>query len=679
MRAHVSIPGRGRIPINMYLFNLAASGAGKGHSMTIMEDRVVNQFREVFLEHTFPTMAQKHVEIRGRNHAMQHQMDEKDGIKIMQREYQDAGPYLDSFDSGTVAAIKQMRHKLLLAQLGSMSLIMDEVGSNMLGNMDVLTAYLELFDMGKIKTKLTKNTRDNIRNSNMTGATPTNMLLFGTPVKLLDDPKVVEEFMTMLEIGFARRSFFGLNTAVTSIAERTPEEVLDLLENPANETILETLSLKYRALANPNNIDETLKMTEEVQLAWLAYRIQCEKEAENINEYQEIRKSELKHSHFKVAKLAGAYAFVNNSMLITMEHLESAIALAEESREALNRILNRDKPYVKLAEYICSIQKELTHADLVEDLPFYKGSENQKRDMLKLAIAYGYKNGMVIKRDLVDDIEFFSGSSLEQTDLEHVTLSYSTHYTQDYQNKEINFRALHKLCARPGYHWVNHALRPNPEKGARDRGYRCETHVVPGFNLVVVDVDGGISIGIAKELLKDYVYFMHTTKSHTEQEHRFRIVFPLSHRLYLKTEDFKEFMRNIYLWLPFNVDEQTYQRSRKWATAQGTYWYNSDGELLDAIQFIPKTKKAEEQKSRITKTTDLGRLERWFLEQMNQGQRNNMLHRYAMVLIDSGHTTEEIENAILGLNKRCDHPLSVSEIENTVLKSVHSKTAGTNP
>jgi hypothetical protein len=192
-------------------------------------------------------------------------------------------------------------------------------------------------------------------------------------------------------------------------------------------------------------------------------------------------------------------------MLITMEHLESAIALAEESREALNRILNRDKPYVKLAEYICSIQKELTHADLVEDLPFYKGSENQKRDMLKLAIAYGYKNGMVIKRDLVDDIEFFSGSSLEQTDLEHVTLSYSTHYTQDYQNKEINFRALHKLCARPGYHWVNHALRPNPEKGARDRGYRCETHVVPGFNLVVVDVDGGISIGIAKELLKDYV------------------------------------------------------------------------------------------------------------------------------------------------------------------------------
>ena len=64
-------------------------------------------------------------------------------------------------------------------------------------------------------------------------------------------------------------------------------------------------------------------------------------------------------------------------------------------------------------------------------------------------------------------------------------------------------------------------------------GYRDQDHAIPGLNLAVIDVDEGISIDTAKLLLKDYKYLIHTTKRHTNENHRFRVIFPLSHVLKL--------------------------------------------------------------------------------------------------------------------------------------------------
>ena len=82
--------------------------------------------------------------------------------------------------------MKQLRHKLLLANCGSINLQIDEIGSNLIGSVDVLTLFLELYDQGIVKQKLTKNTAENQRGEELDGKTPTNMLLFGTPAKLLD-------------------------------------------------------------------------------------------------------------------------------------------------------------------------------------------------------------------------------------------------------------------------------------------------------------------------------------------------------------------------------------------------------------------------------------------------------------------------------------------------------------
>jgi hypothetical protein len=173
----------------------------------------------------------------------------------------------------------------------------------------------------------------------------------------------------------------------------------------------------------------------------------------------------------------------------------------------------------------------------------------------------------------------------------------------------------------------------------------------------------------AKMLLKDYKFLMYTTKRHTEAEHRFRIVMPTNYELALDSKDYKEFMSNIYEWLPFGVDDQTGQRARKWMSHNGHYEYN-DGDLLDVLPFIPKTSKNEARKEQFNSQQALDNLERWVLNNSGDGNRNNQLLRYAMVLVDAGHDFNSVLSHVNGLNSKMPDKLEEAEIMRTIMVTV---------
>lgn len=200
-------------------------------------------------------------------------------------------------------------------------------------------------------------------------------------------------------------------------------------------------------------------------------------------------------------------------------------------------------------------------------------------------------------------------------------------------------------------------------------GYRDEAHCLQGFNLVVIDVDHGISLDTAKSLLKGYKALYYTTKRHTDTENRFRIVFPTSHVVKLNAEDYKKFMNNIYDWLPFEVDRQTNQRSRKWLTHNGHYEY-SDGDLLDVMLFIPQTKKQEEQQKKILDHSSMSNLERWCLLNAEEGNRNNQMLRLGLAMVDAGHSLQDIKNSLSAFNDKLTESLTDEEIERTILVTV---------
>lgn len=660
MRCIIGTPDRGDIPVNVYALNLSPSGTGKGHSTSIIEDEVIHQFRDRFLEETFPLLAERNLPVLANKRAMRKNSDPDEELIRVHKEFEQLGSLLFSFDSGTSPAVKQMRHKLLMADAGAVNLEIDEIGLNLVGNTEVLTVFLELYDKGKVKTKLVKSTSDNSRFEEIKGTTPTNMMLFGTPSKLFDGAATEQALYSMLDTGYARRCLFGYLKGASKNLDLTPEQVYELQTSQQTNQFLEELADKLERLADIINANKRLVMSRDTSLELIQYKLMCEKQADALPEHDEIRKAELSHRYFKALKLAGAYAFVDDSPELTMGHLHNAIRLVEDSGAAFGQMLSRDRPYVKLAKYLAAVGKEVTQADLVEDLPYYKGSSSQKQEMLTLATAYGYKNNIIIKKAFNDGIEFLRGESLKETDLAKMIVSYSSDMTTGYNNETAPFDKLHLLTQAPGMHWINHHL-----KG----GYRNEDNAEPGFNLLVIDVDGTCNLNTAKLLLKDYKALYYTTKSHTDQNHRFRIILPTNYELKMDVKDYKEFYNNVLQWLPFDADPSCAHRCKKWLTHPGHHEY-TEGEVFDVLPFIPKTSKNEERKQRFDSQQSLDNLERWVINNTGDGNRNNMLMKYAFILVDANFDFDGIRSRVVALNDKLPDKLDEVEIMSSIMVTV---------
>jgi hypothetical protein len=663
MRATISTKDRGDIPVNMYALNLATSGFGKGHSVAIVEGDFLAGFKKRFMEDTFPVVAEKHLWDIANERALRNATDQQEEFEKAETEFRRAGAIPFTFDSATTPAVKQLRHKLVMANCGSLNLQIDEIGSNLIAQTEVLTLYLELYDQGLVKQKLTKNTAENQRAEELDGKTPTNMLLFGTPGKLLDGGPTEDMFYSFLETGYARRCLFGWGfTANKAHNTLSPTEIYKNLINPTNHAIVDKWANHFHSLADPAVFGWKMVVEDEVGIELLTYKIHCEKLASTYAEHEEIRKAEMEHRYFKALKLAGAYAFIDGSIEIEMIHLKQAVLLVEESGKAFQAILNREKTYVKLAKYIAAVKSDLTHADLHEALPFYKASNAARNELMTMAVAHGYKNNIIIKKSFVDGIEFFRGETLEETNLDEMVVSYSEHWAYNYLNEVVPFDQMHMLTQANGMHWCNHHFKD---------GHRAEENVRTGFNMITIDCDGDVSLATVHDLLSEYKFMTYTTKRHqTEGHDRFRIMIPMNYRLELDTLEYKEFMDLVMAWLPWNSDESANQRAKKWEAYDGDYYLNMEGQLLDVLPFIPKTRKNEEFKTGFQKVESLDNLERWFAGRIASGNRNNQMIKYALALVDNGMSLIEVSKQVHAFNNKLNTPLGEDEIDNTIMVSV---------
>jgi hypothetical protein len=669
MRCNIVTHDTGEVPVNMYALNLSPSGTGKGKATNLIEQKIVKPFRIRFTEETFPLLAKKNLPVLATKRANKKGIDPNEELERVEKEFEAQGELPFSFSEATSPAIKQARHKLLMADAGSLNLQIDEIGMNLSASIEPLTTYLELYDVGLVKTKLKMNTSDNKRGEEIVGMTPANLLMFGAPVKLLDGGKTEEEFYSLLDTGYARRCIIGYTRFAHKMLDLTPEEIYDLIGNSDTDQIMADMGRRFENLADIMNVNKKLIMQKDTVITMLTYKQQCERQAMALPEHDEIKRTEMSHRYFKALKLAGAYAFIDDCPELTEDHLYQAIKVVEDSGEAFNRLLTRDRPYVLLAKYLADIGKEVTQADLTQDLPFYRGSAAVKQEMVSLAIAWAYKNTILIKKAFTDGIEFLRGEKLKTTALDELIISYSEDMTEGYVSETAPFKELHTLMTMPDMHWVSHRLAG---------GYRNEENCQPGFNMIVLDVDGGTRMDMVREVLKPYHYLIYTTKRHTEAEHRFRVVLPMSYTLEFDSKEYKEFMTNVCEWLPFESDEDAYQRGRKWLTndvsvqQDGLCEYNDNptAELFDVLPFIPKTSKNEDRKADVKKLQSMDKLERWVIQNIGDGNRNNMLFKYGMMLLDNGMDLSSAQEKVVSMNAKIMDSLGEIELTSTVMVSL---------
>ena len=667
MRAKLITKDRGEIPVNAYTLALAPSGFGKGYSTFTLENEVLQGFRDTFRHHILPVRAESHMWALATRRAALNSTEEQLEYDLLEKELSNCGAYPFVFDGASEPAIKQIRQLLLIADSGSINFQVDEVGLNLEKSMEALRVYLELYDQGLVKDKLTKNSADNKRSVAIEGKTPANMLLFGTPSRLLDGGATERMFYSMLETGYARRCLFAWGQ-FQSMEEREMldehvEEIYNARVNPANDATLMKWANRLEQLADINKFNWGIELSDDIGKRLLYYQMFCEKRARSMPEHEEIRKAEMDHRYYKALKLAGVYAFIDESLDLTTDHLYAAIKLVEESGVAFQSLLSREAPYMKLARYLSTAGREVTHADLLEALPFYKGSAPARMEMMTMATAWGYRQHIMVRKNFVEGIEFFSGETLRETSLEKIKLSYSDDFAFGYQEEEVPFEQMNLLTQAEGMHWSNHAYTG---------GHRSDEDIIEGFNMVVLDVDGGVPLSTVHELMEDYVYMTYTTKRHTPDHNRFRLLLPINYELKLSKEDYREFMDNLSEWLPFVVlDNCGNQRSKKWlSNPHGTFHINTDGKILDALPFVPKTSKNERHKEQFTQLQSLDNLERWFAQRFAEGNRNNQMIKFALALVDVGMSYAEVESKVIAFNAKLSGKLSQEELRSTVLVTV---------
>lgn len=676
MHTKVDAQGYGTLMVNFYGINAAPSGYGKGHATKIIEKQVTHLFRQTFMDYTLPTITERSLVDLAVKRAQRKGTDDAEELELVKAEFKKLGVYLTSFDSGTSPALKQFRHQLLMSRIGSINFEVDEMGSHLVNNKDILDVYLELYD-GEVKPKLIKNTAESARNEEIEGTTPTNMLMFGTPTTLLDGGATQKAYEDMQTTGYARRCFFGYSVIEKS-KKLTKAQRLKMLTDTSSDAQLLQLAIDLEKLADPVNHNFQVAVPTALMAEILEYQEYCEEIEESFKTSDEIRRAEARGRYFKTIRLAGAFAFLDSSADMTLQHWESAVKVAEMSAKCFYEMMDIDPAHVRLAKYLAECKEPMTHSDLMGELPYFPKSMNAQRDQIKLAIAHGHKNNIIIKRTIQDDIEFIQGEALQTNNLATFKIKGSFAVSQFLGVSEgffslgdqLDWDKLSALTLKEDGHWCSHEFL---------EGIRRNTHAIQGFNTVVIDVDGTCPLDVARNVLQDFAYHIYTTKRHQvafedkPAADRYRIVLPMSHTLKLSPEEYKEFMNNVHEFLPFDMDEQTAQANRKWLSNPNGITFDNDGKLFDVLPFIPKTKKNEERRQLVDTHGTMDRLERYFYTKSEEGNRNNVLFKFGAALIDAGYQLDDLVMKIESFNSKLPKPLSKEELENTVIKSVRNK------
>lgn len=663
MRAKINARGFGKLPVNFYGIALGPSGLGKGHSMDIMERQVMQPFMDTFLEMTRPYIISNSLGAMANKRALRNGTDVQDELEKCESEFKKLGAYISSFDSGTAPAVKQFRHQLLMSDIGSINFEVDEIGNNLLNSKEITDIYLELWD-GAVKAKLTKNTADSVRNEEIFGKTPTNMLGFGTPDALFDGGHTENMYKQMLITGYARRCFFGYSSIETYSDDISIDDRLaQLMDDTSDEDLLD-IANELELLANPLMHGFTSEVDMDVMREILTYQKRNMSLVGELRKSDEIRRTELRGRHFKTIKLAGVFAFMDGSSKVTSDHFRAAVRVAEDSGEAFAKMMRQDPAHARLARFLVDFKEPATLSDLMEELPFFPKAAGSQRDMIKHATAWAYKNNITIKKRIIDDIETLQGEQLEETNLENIISSNSLDIAKYYYNATCSWEEMLGLYQQADYHWCNHHFLD---------GNRRQTSVIRGFNIIVLDIDGTCPLSLAQDILKEHTYHMYTTKSHTEDVHRYRIILPTSHLLKQSPEEFSEFMQNVLEFLPFDTDAQTGQANRKWLTNPASELFTNEGKLFNVLPFIPRTKKNEERKQQIIDMGNMGALERFFLTIALDGNRNNTLARYGFALVDAGYDSVDTRTKLIEFNAMLPEPLPLDELEKTAISSAVKK------
>ena len=555
---------------------------------------------------------------------------------------------------GTKEGFQKLMQGMSVVNGSSLNLIEDEFG-DILMNADMLSRIKSAWDNGEAKGKTTASSKY----FSLKGVC-VNILSFGSPHSIQKSRVKADKLDDILIEGFLRRSFIFYSRYTKIIRNKEKNKLLEIdliaIKNECDEwrdTIIKESKDSKQFITISKEANQLLE-------DYIDYWI----ELTNKNT-KDLFNRAMVSSAEKILRLSAIIAAMDFSTEIKENHIEYAIDFSNRTVDMAKKIFEKEPKYVKIFD-VCRDVLVARH-DIMEeaDIQVIKSFDEN----IELSEEYGEKMGCALIRHKIGKTMFYKFESLHIVDEDKISLSISKDLAQGFQTKYGKWLELFQVLKSN----INYSA------GTFKDNHRNKDNYLGSQDLIIFDIDGGMTLNIAKAFFSQWKSIIATTKSHNIEKNgiicdRFRIILLPNVKLEMDSEKYSQFMKNIIAKLSIPADMSCTDSSRFYFGSENSeVWYSESNNRFDISCCIPETKREREQRERYESNKNIksvSGVDKYFLQEMSNGNRNNMLLRYCLMMKEAG---EDWREKTLGINSMLTEPLDEKEIESTIFKTTTKK------
>ena len=596
---------------------------------------------------------------------------------------------------GTVEGLLNKAFPVSAAQFASLNLMHSELGDVLSGSFESIQKLKELFDEN-VAAKVIKSSKTPDIN-NIT----TNVLLLGSPAGV--DRETKKLMLRALKSGLYRRSII-YEIKLTDI-ERQPNYSIESQNQLRDEISTYIKQVTQLVSDRTNTFTEELTFTYEPlfhnKLVEIQDELIDEANANKENDWKQIDVSAVSI----IENIAHLLAVLDLTTHIQSEYLDVAYYIFNQSRLTIKGIIEPPSLHIDIFNILNLSRKKMSLHELNNyvEIPI---AARSRTELIELFREYSYHKGLV-PHISGESVKYLKLTEPEPNTLDKIIVSIDCH---DYELKKcepqqsvsyaqlelpffgesqsIQYLVRHNSIKSFTTAWFEPSAQANKYSSIDGAGHRKADNFIQGQNLIAFDIDDGLTIDEAEQLLASYTYLIYTTRSHRTEKNgelqgdRFRILIPTRTTFYTDSEKHKKLVENVADFLGIRIfDKATRNTSRLW-------YINPDAEiilhetdnLLDVSSLIPETEKANLMLPLLNSlnqldTEELDEYERrklgfqkYVLTQYGPGNRNDLMFKYAKFIDELGGP---VEHEVISLNAMTSDPLPDREL-NSIIKRFDS-------
>lgn len=642
-----------RIPCNMVGFVLAHSGASKDSTVTTQENamsagyNVIEQYRS------------DKAREQARARAMEVDGDESN----WHAHYKEPFPLTNSIS--TIEGLVSRLNAFAKDGIGMSSVYTGELGSELASNpnmTDNIKLIAMLYDIGEYKSKAIK---DQERQDQEVKGMGMNALFVGSEDNIIMDRKISQTFKMEFITKLARRSMFVYPTKeefASCVVEYNSYE--DMKEK---QETFEALANEGKAYINSVSMDvatqlldrenRLINIDDDALQAYKDYKMYTNALGNGLDYIHKSVQLEQLHRSWKMLKLAGVYALMDNEDSIKMKHISEAIYYVEK----IGKYMGLYEEYASKEPYELLVDYFKTHPDAKLGLHDLKkkgflsgtsGINSKLQELTRLADSLAGSNGMIKQEGDILYYKPFEAVGEHYASYVQVSGSKQERATQchsGFESKPTTFKKLSVLLTN------DTAYTPFRFQD----GKRSNDNIISGATWVALDVDDSdVEIGEMHSMLEDYNHHIATT-SDPDNPYKFRVIIEFSTVVDLEPRDWKKFGKVLGEELGINVDPATFTKSQIMFGYKGAKVYSTTAaepyDVTAALKEVASMKALVGPKKTLTRT-QMGQALREPLETFKYAFSDNVPARsLAMFRMwrhakDLGATAEQCEELMYDLN-----------------------------